>query len=454
MNASLSRKSAWSALMGAALLLGACVDSNEDDAGVDPAFANAKIDASIAGRSLADGFSQTKEWNGMPAMPTGMEVLAGVSTQVAPLQKSAALAKRSDVDPGVALHADLSDTAEGFATVYAEYELFLVNIKDTAIVKWDDKAKDLIEDNENILSFKRVQTYPGGKVETAVFTDGDGDGLVTPVPGRDSRAKLVITMEDNGTVEKTTLLVGAGADADFDKEDDNTVLEAAWKKTKGGAVVASSEFLDGDKDGVVTDNSKDCLVILKHSATEPEDRPLVAKAEFEARVLVLAHKAGDEPVGFSYKETMKSGRVNQISIKNEDGGSDIVKGGRMTVRLETTASANGDTLRRATVDFVMTPGQDLKNDSDDVCYEIHIVTQKRLGLEREAEFHFISAEPIPHGQEPVAGNFHGKAVYANGKSASLEGSFSPTGFSAEYTGPDGQTASVTYSLTGAVVAAP
>ena len=397
MNASLSRKTAWTALAGASLLLGACINSNENAPAVDPAFADARIDAAVAGRSLAGGFSQTKDWNALPAMDVGVEALAGVSAQVAPLRKGTALAKRSDLDLGGALHADLSDTAKGYATIYAEYELLLVNVKDTAIVKWDANAKDLIQDNENILSFKRVQTHPGGRVETAVFTDGDGDGLVTAVGGN-SRARLVITVAQNGTEEKTTLLVGAGADADFDLEDDNTVLEAAWVKTEGGAVVAGSTFLDGDKDGVILDNSKDCLVTLKHYALEPADRPLVAKVEFEARVRVLARKAGDEPVGFFYKETLKSGRVNQVSIKNADGGSDIVKGGKMTVRLEATSAAAGDTLRHAAVDFVMNPGQDLKSDSDDVCYEIHIVTQKRLGLERNAEFHFISAEPIPHGE--------------------------------------------------------
>jgi hypothetical protein len=102
------------------------------------------------------------------------------------------------------------------------------------------------------------------------------------------------------------------------------------------------------------------------------------------------------------------------------------------------------------MDIVMNPGRDLKSDSDDVCYAIHVASQKRFGLEREAEFHFISDEGIPHGKEPVSGTFYGSAKYANGKSIGLDGSFSPAGFKAEFTGPEGNTMKVEFALNGDV----
>ncbi|MDB5048030.1 MAG: hypothetical protein JWO30_1101 [Fibrobacteres bacterium] len=457
MHPSLARKTTWAALMGAALFLGACVTSNEESTVIDPLFADAKIDARTAGQSLSGSFEQSKDWNSTVTAPTGLQALGGVSTNVGALKKSTALPKMSgDTDLGGALHANLDDTAKGYATVYAEYELLLVNVKDTAVVKWDDKAKDTIKDNENIISFKRVSTSLGGlKVETAEFTDGDGDGIVTAAPGKDNKVHLVMTVKESGSTEKTSLLVGAGPDANFDKEEDNTILEATWIKTnKDGMVTGTGAYLDADGDGVITDNSKTCIVLAKYSEFEPLLRPFIKKVDFEAKVRVFANKAGDEPVSFSYQETTKFGRVNSVTIKNREGGTEIVKGDTMTVHMETTVSTAADTLKHATIDFVMNMGQDLKSDTDDVCYAIHIATQKRFGLEREAEFHFISDEGIPHGQEPVAGSFYGSAKYANGQTASLKGSFSPTGFSAEFTGPEGNKVTVEYTKSGDLVGNP
>jgi hypothetical protein len=158
-------------------------------------------------------------------------------------------------------------------------------------------------------------------------------------------------------------------------------------------------------------------------------------------------------MSFSYVETTKNGRTNSATLRNRAGGDEIVKGDTLYVRLETTKTAADDTLAHALIVFAMNPGQDLKSDADDSCYSIHVESDKRFGLERHAEFDFVSANPIPHGQAPAAGTFSGKAEYANGATVTLKGSFSPTGFSAEYKGPDGS-AKVEWSLTGVVAANP
>jgi hypothetical protein len=453
MNPSLARKTTWAALMGAALFLGACVTSNEDKGPpVDPEFADAKIDARVAGQSMIESFEQGKNWNTTFTAPTGLQPLGNVSTSMGALKKQAAMAGDIDITPD--LHANLDDTGKGYATVYSESKGLLVNIKDTAIIKWDDNARDTVKDNEIALSFKRISTYIGGKVETVVFSDADGDKQVTAVPGQDNKVKLELTVEDNGAVEKTTLVVGAGKDANFDAEEDNTILQANWIKTKAGVTTGTGAYTDADGDGVITDNSKTSIVLAKYSEINPKDRPLIARADFEAKVRVLANKAGDEPVTFSYEETTKFGRTNKVNIKNRAGGAEIVKGDTMTVHLETTVTLAEDTLKSAVIEFMMNMGQDLKSDTDDVCYAIHIKTTKRFGLEREAEFNFISAQPIPHGAEPVAGTFNGKATYANGKSATTSGSFSPTGFSVKYTGPEGNTVTVEFTRQGDLVSNP
>ncbi len=441
------------ALTSAALFLGACVNSSDEQA-LDP-FANAKVDARVAGATMAESFDQSKGWSNTMTAPVTLQPLSDVSTKLGGLKKEASLPKLSSISNGSdtsgAIYTDTAASKGGILIFYSESHSVFAVTKDTAVIKWDANAKDSTPNNEHAISWKRISTYIGGKVETSEFRDGDGDGIVTPAPGKDNRARINLTVLDAGILEKTTLLVGAGPDANFDLEADNTVLEAIWTKTKGGIVVSQGAFLDGDGDsaGIVTDNSKTCVVLAKYSEMYPKDHPLVKKATFEARVRVFPKAiGGNEPVTFAYEEEMISGRINSITIKNRAGGTEFVKGDTMTVRLETTVANTSDTLKHAVVEIVMNPGQDLNSELDNSCYAIHVTSEKKFGFERTAEFNFISAHPILYGQEPTAGTFDGKATYANGKTASLNGSFSPTGFSAEFTGPDGGTAKVEYSKSG------
>jgi hypothetical protein len=96
----------------------------------------------------------------------------------------------------------------------------------------------------------------------------------------------------------------------------------------------------------------------------------------------------------------------------------------------------------------MNPGPDLKSEEDDSAYAFHIYSTKHLGFERDAEFHFYADFPVLHGEQPTAGHFDGKATYANGKTATLKGEFSPKGFSAEYIGPEEGKWTVDYNLAG------
>ncbi len=446
------------ALAGAALYLGACVNSPDETAAIDPAYANTKVDAHVAGQSLASNFQMGQDWNSTSTAPSNVVALGTLSTKVgslnkiASLAKTAVLAKTSDIDIGIGLKANLDDTAKGFATLYTESNLLLVDTKDTAIVKWDANAKDTIKDNEHIISFKRITKYATGKIEMAEFADGDSDGIITPTAGKENLVRINFTVTDNGLTEKTTLLVGAGPDANFDKEADNQVKEASWTKTRGGIVIGQGAYLDADNDGIVADNTKDCKVEVKYSEMDPKDHPLAKKITFDAKVNVLANKMGDEPITFGYEEELINGRVNTVTIKNRAGGPEFVRGETMTVRLETRLTNADDTLKHAVIEFVMNPGQDLKSDLDDSCYAIHIKTEKKFGFERSSEFNFVSKTAIPHGQKPTEGTFDGQATYANGKTAKLKGSFSPMGFSAEYTGPEGGTAKAEFSATGNLTA--
>lgn len=428
-------------LLSAALFLGAC---NTLEPGVDD-YSNAKVDARSAGKSLSASFDQGKDWEAAFPAPTAPSL--NLSTRTAALKKSTALPSAADLD----FQIDLDDTAKGYATVSAETKGLLQTTYDTLVVKWDEKAKDTVKDNENIISMKRTVVWIGGKTETVFVTDADGNGIVNEVPGTDNRGRFVFTVSEKGTVETTEIVAGAGADGEFDTEADNYATQGVWIRTQDGVETAKGEYLDGDGDGRVGDNSKDQVVIVKWYEMNPAGRPFVKKAVAEAKVRVFAHKAGDEPISFSASEELVTGRVNAISMKNRHGGDSITKGDTLWVRIETTKSRADDTLQHAEITVVMNPGQDLKSEADDLVYAFHIKTQKRFGFERSAEFNFVAGEPVPHGEDAVSGTFDGKATYANGQSATLKGEFSPAGFSAEFTGPEGNTVKVEFTKSGDVI---
>ena len=433
-----------STLLGSALFLGACMTST-DETDIDPAFRNAKVDETTVGQSLTTNLALAGDWNAVATPSAGLQGLADISAKAGTLNgHGTALAKISARDTGVVV--DTSTISLGYVIVTRKTPGLLITSFDSAWVKWDAQAKDSIKDNENILYFRRVETHHlGGKVEIVEFTDADGNKLINAVPGMDNKVKLVFTSEANGVTESTTLVVSSGPDASFDAEADNRILKAEWSKRKGAKLMAQGAYLDADNDGIVVDNAKTSLVLAKFSELEPQGRPLVKQVDAEAKVRIFTNKGGDEPVSFSFQEEWFTGRINSVTLKNRLGGTDIIKGDTLTVQLETKVTSQSDTLKFLHVDFVMNPGQDLKTDADDSLYAIHIRSQKRFGLERSAEFHLISDKPVPHGKLPESGSFSGKATYANGQSASLKGTFTPTSFMAEYTGPNGRTVKVEYT---------
>lgn len=431
-------------LLGASIYLGAC---NTVEPGVDD-YTNAQVDARTAGKSLSTSFNQSHDWETAIQAPTSPAAF-GLNTQTNVLKKSTALPAASTSGPG--LEIDYSDTADGLIKVTNVVAGLLMTSYDSAVLKYDDKWKDGLPDNENAVSFKRHTVHIGGKTETLVITDADDNGQVTPVGGVNNQARFQFTTVQGGVTETADLIVGSGPDNDFDLEADNTVYKAVWIRSKGGAEVARGEFLDADGDGKVGDNASDQVVTAKWYEMNPPLKPWVKKATAEAKLRVFANKAGDEPISFSCSEELVTGRVNAISMMNRHGGDSIIKGDTLWVKIETTKSRDDDTLQHAEIVVVMNPGQDLKSDADDVCYAFHIKTQKRFGFERSAEFNFIAGAPVPHGQDPVSGKFDGKATYANGQSATLKGEFSPSGFSAEYTGPEGNTVKVEFTRSGDVI---
>lgn len=452
----ISTRAAVAALALAGLNFTACLQ-NPTETVDDADYSQVQVTAQTAGASLSQSFHQAKDWEaatGNTAATGAMqtEIMQSVFGASAALNQKSSLAKAAAAS--VEDWAFTIDSAAGVVHLTQTVSVLGVTTVNKAEAKWDDKAKDDIKDNENLIRFSQTKTYLLGKVESAVFTDADGDGIVNAVSAG-SKVKIAFEKKEGATVESATIVAGCGPDLNFDTEDDNTLHLAEWNRKVGGVLQAEASFSDADQDGIIVNNADTSVVLLQFSEYLPAHRPLVQEMHAKAKVRLFGKKngqdLGDEPVSFGYTETLKTGRVNTVSMKNRQGGEDLIKNDTMTVRLETVAKRDDDTLRTASIEIVMNPGADLKSDADDSAYAFHVKTQKKIGFEREAEFHFWSDAPVLKGQEPKAGHFEGEATYANGKKASLKGEFSPNGFSAEYTGPEGNTVTVQFSAAGAVI---
>jgi|GEM_PF-1963739 len=442
----------WTALAGAALLSACLNPTSESDTATPPADVESGI-----GQALAASFSGAQAWelaadNRMDPelwgrVAVSAELLAGEGAAADLSGAGTLLSKRSSSADDT---LDIAvDSSLGLATVAHVYVLLGATVTDSAVIRWDDKAKDTVHDNENIVSFKQIKRNLLGQTEVTVFTDGDGDGLINPTQAG-SKVDILCEKSGSGMTETTRLVVGCGPDMDFAGEADNLLFSASWEKRQGDKVMAEAEFADGDGDGMVRASADTSVVELRFKEVSPQGRPLVAELSGTAKIRLFGQDAGDEPVGFSYVETMKSGRINTVTLKNTRGEAEILGDDTLTVTLQTRAERADDTLKNLSVDFVMSLGKNLQSDADDSCYAFHVHSMKKIGLEREAEFHFLPDEPVLHGENPVSGHFEGQITFADGGMATLTGNFSPTGFHTEISGDAVAAGEFDFDLSGEV----
>ena len=439
--------------LGAAALFSACVtDNSEKNPYIDTSVTPQEISAKTSGPALVSGVNSGADWSmassagETPSVPAVTGNFTLLNTPLTSLKKISA--NTADNVTGFIWE----DTLQGKLTFYATKQTLGKTEYDTVCVKWDAEAKDSINNNEHMLKVKSVSKYLFGKVETVEFLDLDGNGIINPVPKTNNRARIDFSSTEFGITEHAIVDVDAGLDNNFDTEADNLILTTKWTRSQGDMILGQSEFTDGDGDGLVIDNRKESSTVkVSYSEINPKGKPFVKKSEAKATVKVFANKGGDEPISFFAKEELITGRINTITMKNRFGKEILIKDDTLFVTVATEVPFKEDTLKASSITFVMNPGHNLKDESDDSLYAIHIISDKKLGWERHAELNLVSDKAIPHGEKPVSGKFDWKAFYANGKSASAEGSFAPGIYHATFTGPEGNTVKVDYDSAGTLL---
>jgi len=348
---------------------------------------------------------------GAPALPK-----AGAAAAALPgLAKPAFPAGLSAASPAGACagHFTLSATRASGTRVTLDSVVYCVD------AAWLDTLKG----NEHIARMKSIaRDTVSGRVEIGEFADGDGDGILNPGPGGESKAIVHFQVLDGGVIEETRMVIGAGPDGDFDRSGDNPTYELAWSRTAaGGDTLASAAFSDADSDGVAIDPLRPCLVDVAWFARGPtEDDPDAVWSRFRMRTMSFYGKVQTSyPSRFSAESETRDGRRNRIRLLNLDGGEDVAAG-PLLARFRVEGTAPSDTLDTLETTLRMDIG-DFGDKQDDTVYALHVRVAKKLGEERSAAFDFLPDTPIPHGQEPVSGSLAMRAGYADGTSLDVEG---------------------------------
>jgi hypothetical protein len=346
---------------------------------------------------------------------------------------------------------DLSDTAAGKARLIFITNTALVDSYDTLTIKWDDVARDPLQINKNIISASGARTYIGGKTERYGVTDADNDGVVAGEAKYNGKARFTYQAIQGTTVESLAMEVSAGTDKNFTNDADNQIVSLSWEKSRSGETTSRATFADADNDGVLIDKSKTtpCAVDVTLFEKNPLLRPLVDSCYLTLRVLTNGNSSEDKLTRLSGKEYRQSGRIFTLTVTDVHGNEDVMPfDTAIAVFAMIPAMQNGvkDSVR-----FVFDVQSGLQKSSDNLLYGLHIHKEHLIGPVKSRIINFTTTQPVSEGQKPKSGHLEMTVTYSNDKSASLSAEFTQTGFIGTWTGPNGNTLTVTWGADGTVV---
>lgn len=407
------------ALLAFALAAAGCVLApKERTAGVDdfPNSIYARVDGFLDENKKAENFDGAAAADSilirqsLDAPP--IKKLAAAAAPMAPLSSLA----KSAAPKGVACAGTVTWT-ELKAPVGTKVTV------DTIIICIDANYLDTIKGNENIVRGKSVTLDTmSGRVEIGEFSDGDGDGIVNPIPGGQSKRLIQMLIIDKGVTDRTWIMIGDGPDDIFETEKDNYIYELSWSRTTATDTLGSASFADADSDGIAVDNGKPSLVdIAWYSKGPTADNKDVVWSRLTMRAVVVYGTEKKDVKGFSIESETKDGRLQSAVLFNLKGGRDFNLGDTLRARFRSVANSPADSLDTMETVILMTAGTDFDAKTDDSTYALNVRSLKKIGEERLAVFDFKSTKPIPSGKDPEIGTLTMRVEYVDGTAMEVSG---------------------------------
>jgi hypothetical protein len=443
-------------------LLVGCFSQNEDrQAGVDD-FPNS-IYARVQGHL---GEAEQGETVVIPAEALAVIHNSATSSSANTLPKQAALHKGASVMANATgtfttIKSGQGDSAFVF---YASTKIESGKVQiDTLFFKPGTSLLDSAQWITGLVSAKHIEADTvdkidgtlRGRVALAIFSDGDGDGLMS-LPLGSARVKVHLETREGGVTEVADLITDGGPDGNLDTEADNRIYQARSLRLRGTDTLATAVYSDANGDGIVIDNGKPTAVDLLFYERDPKDKLEVAERTLSLRLVSHYTPKGQmqtqqpELLRFAAVETLRNGQINRLAYSNADGGDDLNPQGRTRVSLAVENTPSRDTLESMAAISVVQPETVFGQDRDSVL-SYAIQTHKRLGEEKAAHFAFTTTKPAPPKTDPRNGQITLAIDYRDETQVTVEGTLKDGAFSALITARDGTLYDATWDADGKLV---
>lgn len=268
-------------------------------------------------------------------------------------------------------------------------------------------------------------------LQHSVLFDGDADGYVLGNKSEEKIVKMVVTKTVGNIQEVANLVAESGPDGDIFAKDDNLVRSIDWVRTRGADTVRSVSLfpLEGE-----TYLSGDGKLARSYGATLHKK---TLRATHDLDLVVRVEGSDTAIVGLSGSVKYLSGRVETISVKDQNGASSVEVGDTAVFRV-TVQAPMGDSVVNSNVTARILPGSGLGK-ADNRVILIEGRHEYRAGRFVVETFRLESAEGIKDGVTPTTGSFRWVVQLRDGGEASLVGEFTKDGVTGTWIGPNGHT---------------
>jgi hypothetical protein len=221
------------------------------------------------------------------------------------------------------------------------------------------------------------------------------------------------------------------------------IISISGEKEYIGGKSERYSVTDADNDGILLDKSKpssqvDIVLFQKN----PPLKPFVDSLSLRLRMIIDGNDSNAKLIRLSGEEYRVGGRIITVNVADIHGNLDVMPFDTAVATYAiNTADPNGV---KDSVKFVFDVQSGLQNSHDNLLYELYIRKQHPDGAVTDRTFHFVTTQAVREGEKPTSGHFTMTVSYNNGKNASITGDFTETGFTGVWTGPNGNTVTITW----------
>lgn len=469
------RSSLFTLLFSSLVLIQACGDSGEKVAGGED-FPNTLADI---GDTLDGHFNSLSDWDVLARASAESDSLTNWKpAESAEVVLSGSLLRSSvawndgsllsEEDPVTQISSnensqwaiDYSDTANGVLQVFSTTEGLVKTNRDTLVVRWDDFARDTIEDNESLMAIRSCEYYENGSTYCYQIQDLDGDSLIVAHGGgcnENVSSQLCNTVKASSQWynQQGVMLVegyweaASGADADFDIEEDNAlrIMNRIRFSAAGDTTMIESWEVTDNENWVVTGGDSVVVDYYKWDRMqaggmkETRYRALYFPKDTSATRFIEFSEDHVNALGVQVLTTLSFPGA-QNSLDAADVGDTIV--------IHTLwRGPEGVWVRDLWLDVILDGAAD-----EDDHFMIGAKSEVRnLDTRYYRSFHFIPGKPLKDGEEPESGQIELTETDALGKDLHVTGVWDLDVWVVQITDREGQAWDAVFSTDGELVSA-